>query len=257
MPSTVGRFAWSRRYYTNTLGGDPHIEVTLWQLDEVGNVIPIDDEFVFLDPKLLEDMEEIAKKSSDPFERLRATLTGEWRGAEVLADVNDRVSGQTQQLSNSVSWSKDIFEMRLAQDSLHLQIGMQLDSLERNFTRMVMVAEHLPEISDRMLAELNARATQLISTMDASVEHAFSDLDRQRTELQYYVSREREALVEQLRAAGDDLVRTTLDAVPGVIGQLLFYFVLAVAVLVGGPFALGFWLGGVRARARMKKRAGE
>ena len=38
MPSTVGRFAWSRRYYTNTLGGDPHIEVTLWQLDEVGNV---------------------------------------------------------------------------------------------------------------------------------------------------------------------------------------------------------------------------
>ena len=175
----------------------------------------------------------------------------------MLADVNDRVSGQTQQLSNSVSWSKDIFEMRLAQDSLHLQIGMQLDSLERNFTRIVVVAEHLPEISDRMLTELNSRATQLISTMDASVEHAFSDLDRQRTELQYYVSREREALVEQLRAAGDDLVRTTLDAVPGVIGQLLFYFVLAVAVLVGGPFALGFWLGGVRARARMKKRAGE
>ena len=177
--------------------------------------------------------------------------------AEVLADVNDRVSGQTQQLSNSVSWSKDIFEMRLAQDSLHLQIGMQLDSLERNFTRMVMVAEHLPEISDRMLTELNARATQLISTMDASVEHAFSDLDRQRTELQYYVSREREALVEQLRAAGDDLVRTTLDAVPDLVGKVLLWFVLAVAVLVGGPFALGFWLGGVRARARMKKRAGE
>lgn len=177
--------------------------------------------------------------------------------AEVLADVNDRVSGQTQQLSNSVSWSKDIFEMRLAQDSLRSQIGMQFDSLERNFTRIVVVAEHLPEISDRMLTELNAQATQLISTMNASVDHAFADIDRQRAELQYYVSREREALVEQLRAAGDDLVRTTLDAVPGLVGKLLFYFVLAVAVLVGGPFALGFWLGGVRARARMKKRAGE
>ena len=177
--------------------------------------------------------------------------------SDVIADLGDRFGGQSAQTVNSITWSKDIFEMRLAQDSLHLQIGMQLDSLERNFTRMVMVAEHLPEISDRMLAELNARATQLISTMEASVDHAFSDLDRQRTELQYYVSRERETLVEQLRAAGDDLVRTTLDAVPGVIGQLLFYFVLAVAVLVGGPFALGFWLGGVRARARMKKRAGE
>lgn len=177
--------------------------------------------------------------------------------AEVLADVNDRVSGQTQQLSNSVSWSKDILEMRFAQDSLRSQIGMQLDSLERNFTRIVVVAEHLPEISDRMLTELNAQASQLISTMNASVDHAFADIDRQRVELQYYVTREREALVEQIRAAGDELVRTTLDAVPGLVGKLLFYFVLAVAVLVGGPFALGFWLGGVRARARMKRRADE
>ena len=47
--------------------------------------------------------------------------------------MNDRVSGQTQQVSNSVSWSKDIFEMRLGQDSLRSQIGMQLDSLEQNF----------------------------------------------------------------------------------------------------------------------------
>ena len=51
--------------------------------------------------------------------------------AEVLADVNDRLSGQTQQVTNSVSWSKDIFEMRLRQDSLRLQVGAQLDSLER------------------------------------------------------------------------------------------------------------------------------
>ena len=30
-----GRFAWSRRYYTNIFGADPHIEVTLWQLDDI------------------------------------------------------------------------------------------------------------------------------------------------------------------------------------------------------------------------------
>ena len=177
--------------------------------------------------------------------------------AEVLADVNDRVSGQTQQLSNSVGWSKDIFEMRLAQDSLHLQLGAQLDSLEHNFARIVAVAEHLPQISDRMLTELNGQITQLIRTMDASLDQAFADIDRQRIAMQDYVTREREALVGQLRQTGDELVRTTLDAVPGVIGQLLLYFVLAVLVLVGGPFALGFWLGGVRARSRMKKRADE
>lgn len=133
----------------------------------------------------------------------------------MLADVNDRLSGQTQQVTNSVSWSKDIFEMRLRQDSLRLQVGAQLDSLERSFNRIVVVAEHLPEISDKVLEELNRQATQLIWTMNASVDNAFADFDRQRGELQQYVTREREALVEQLRATGDELVRTTLDAVPG------------------------------------------
>ena len=66
------------------------------------------------------------------------------------------------------------------------------------------------------------------------------------------VTREREALVEQLRATGDELVRTTLDAVPGLVGKILLYVVLALAVLIGGPFALGFWLGGVRAKYRIK-----
>ena len=173
--------------------------------------------------------------------------------AEVLADVNDRLSGQTQQVTNSVSWSKDIFEMRLRQDSLRLQVGAQLDSLERSFNRIVVVAEHLPEISDKVLEELNRQATQLIWTMNASVDNAFADFDRQRGELQQYVTREREALVEQLRATGDELVRTTLDAVPGLVGKILLYVVLALAVLIGGPFALGFWLGGVRARAKAKK----
>ncbi len=173
--------------------------------------------------------------------------------AEVLADVNDLVSGQTQQLSNSVGWSKDIFEMRLEQDSLRLQVGAQLDSLERSFNRIVVVAEHVPEISDKVLEELSRQVTQLIGTMNASVDNAFADFDRQRDELQQYVTREREALVGQLRETGDGLLRTALDAVPGLVGKVLLYLVLALVVLIGGPFALGFWLGGVRQRAKGRK----
>ena len=174
--------------------------------------------------------------------------------AEVLADVNDRMSGQTQQLANSVGWSKDIIEMQLQQDSLRLEVGARLDSLERSFGRIVVVAEHLPEISDKMLQELGDQVTQLINTMNYSVDNAFANFDRQRDELQRYVTGEREALVEQLRTSADDLVQATLNAVPGLVGKVLLYVVLALVVLVGGPFALGFWLGGVRERAREKKR---
>ena len=98
--------------------------------------------------------------------------------AEVLADVNDRVSSQTQQLASSVGWSKDILEMQLQQDSLRMEVGARLDSLERSFTRIVVVAEHLPEISDRVLDELNKQVTQLIYTMNYSVDNAFADFDR-------------------------------------------------------------------------------
>ena len=63
-----------------------------------------------------------------------------------------------------------------------------------------------------------------------------------------------QALVEQLRQTAGEVVRTTLDAVPGLVGKVLLYVVLALAVLIGGPFALGFWLGGVRARAGAKRK---
>lgn len=173
--------------------------------------------------------------------------------AEVLADVNDRVSGQTQQISNSIGWSKDILEIEFGQDSLQTQLGRRLDSLERDFSRMVTVAEHFPELSDRTLEALNRQAAELMWTMESTMDAAFADVDRQRSELQAYVSRERAALVEQLRVAGDDLVQSGLDALPALVGKVLLYVVLALVVLIGGPFALGFWLGGVRQRARDRR----
>lgn len=173
--------------------------------------------------------------------------------SEVLADINDRVSGQTQQLSGSIGWSGDILEMQFQQDSLKGQLTARLDSLERNFDRMVSVAENLPAITDRMLADLNRQVSQLMGTMNASVALAFESLDHQRAELQHYVSQERKELVVQLRDAGDEMVSSLLDALPGVIGKALFYIVLSLLLLLGLPFGLGFWLGGVRERAKEKK----
>ncbi len=172
--------------------------------------------------------------------------------AEVLADVNDRVSGQTQHLSSSIGWSKDLIEMQLREEGVSARIEAQLDSLDRQFGRLALVAEQLPELSEAMVAELGGQLGQLLEAVDATTRGAFADLERQRTELQGYVSAEREELVGQLRDAAAELVREAFDAVPGLVGRVLLCFVLALAVLVGGPFALGMWLGGVRERARRR-----
>lgn len=173
--------------------------------------------------------------------------------AEVLADVNDRVSGQTQQISNSLGWSKDIIALQFQQDSMRNAIGQQLDSLERNFNRMVVVAEHIPEISDKMMQSVGDELTRFISTVDSSVDNLFYETNRQRNELQTFITREREAMITDLRSSADEVVQHALDAVPSVVGELLIYIVLGILVLLGTPFALGFWLGGVRQRARERR----
>lgn len=173
--------------------------------------------------------------------------------AEVLSDVNDRLSGQTQQLSNSIGWSKDMIEMQLKQDSLRSQIGRQLDSLERSFSRMAGVAEHLPQISSDVMRELNGQVAQFIYTINGAVDNAFENLDHQRDELQTYITREREAFVVEARTAADEALRTALDALPSMLGKIIFYVVLALVVLLGLPFAAGYWLGNYRQRVKAKR----
>lgn len=174
--------------------------------------------------------------------------------SEVLADMSDRVGGQTQQMASSLGWSKDILELRLQQDSIRTQVGRQLDSLDRNFRRIVLVLEHIPQISDAVVGSLNEQVQSLIGTMNASVDHAFLNFDRQREELQLYVSTERAALVRELRAAADDTIRTTLDGVPSLVGKVVGWLILLGVVVLGVPFVLGFWLGGLRARVGQRKK---
>ena len=95
----------------------------------------------------------------------------------------------------------------------------------------MVVAEHLPEISDKVLEELNKQVTQLIYTMNCSLDNAFANFDRQRDELQRYVTAERQALVDQLRESADGVVQRALDAVPGLVGKSAAVVVLALVVL--------------------------
>ena len=173
--------------------------------------------------------------------------------AEVTADMGDRFGSQSEQLISSIGWSKDLLEIQFRQDSIRDRLAAQLDSLESDFRRMVGVMEGLPELTDGVMAGFNERVAELIGTMNAGIDNAFSDLDRQRMEVQRYVSAEREALIGQAQQAVDAAVQGALDRVPGLVGRLLFYVVLFALVMLGLPFVLGFWLGRWRERARRRR----
>ncbi len=175
--------------------------------------------------------------------------------SEVISDVNDRLTGQTQQIANTVGWSKDIFQLQLQQDSTRSALGARIDTLEQHFSRIVTVTEHLPEISDKALAEFDKQVHDILDAMQMAIDTSFADMSHQRMELQHYITNERQAIIGQLNDSAQSLVTTTLDAIPSLVGKALLFIVTGILILLGVPFALGFWLGGVRQRARDKKNA--
>ncbi|MEG1612410.1 MAG: hypothetical protein RRZ83_01830 [Alistipes sp.] len=174
--------------------------------------------------------------------------------SEVVADMSDRVGGQTQQFSNSIGWSKDIFELQMQQDSTRTKLERQLDSLNRDFTRMAVVMEHMPEISEQAIRAFSDRVQGLIYTMNASVDNAFTNIDTQRAELQLFIAAERKEMMVDASKAADSAVRTALDGLPGLLGKMVVWLILLAVVLLGMPFAAGFWLGTLRERLRERKK---
>ena len=160
--------------------------------------------------------------------------------SDVIADLGDRFGGQSEQMVNSIGWSKDIFELQMQQDS----------------DRIVTVMEQLPQIADYMGKSLNTEVAALIETLNGAVDNAFADLDRQRAELQGYISAERKALVDQAQQAVDAAVQNAMDRVPALVAKLLAWIVLFAVIMLGVPFGIGFWLGRVRERAKTRKTGG-
>ena len=62
--------------------------------------------------------------------------------------------------------------------------------------------------------------------------------------------------MRELHAAADDAIRTTLDGVPSLVGKVVGWLILLGTVVLGVPFALGFWLGSVRTRAKERRMRG-
>lgn len=173
--------------------------------------------------------------------------------AEVMADMGDRMGSSSKQALDAMGWTRDMLLLEWKQDSLRAELRMRMDSVERHFNRLVAVAEDLPGVTREVAEEQNRAVDEMLASLGHSVDNAFAGAERQRLELQSYVTNEREALVRQANEAAGELLTQVFDALPGLLGEILFYLVLALVVLLGLPFAAGFWLGSLRQRVRERK----
>ncbi len=177
--------------------------------------------------------------------------------ADVVSDMSDRMTGQTGQAMNTLSWTKDIIEIEWQRDSTAQAVQRQLDSLESNFERIVVVMENIPQISDTVLAVFNVHVETMMRTFERSLDNAFGQIDRQRNEIQRFVSAEREAAIEQGRGIADSVTAQVMDRIMASVGRIALWTIALALIVLGLPFAAGYWVGTFRERLRWRERHSE
>jgi hypothetical protein len=132
--------------------------------------------------------------------------------------------------------------------------------LDGRLERLTTVAEGSPELVREAEAELRASLQELFDRLDASTratgamvhrerEALFADVERERLALLAAVDVQRRALTADAGRIADQLVRTSGNEVRRFTRQAAVLGIVFYLVLLGLPFAAGYFLG--RARSRL------
>lgn len=171
---------------------------------------------------------------------------------EVMADMNERISGYSTQFGNELSWSKQMFSLEMEQDSIKNKLTIKLDSISQSFNRMVVVFEHSPQIVNAITNNLSKQMQELIGVMNSSVNSAFYSIANERQQLQEFFNAQREVLMQEIQQNIDVAIKTTMSTLPSLIGKIVIYLVLGLSLLFCVPFFAGFMLGRWRERKKTK-----
>jgi hypothetical protein len=156
--------------------------------------------------------------------------------------------------------------MRRTQLALHdsgyeaSDVRAALVRLDSRLERLTTVAEGSPELVREAEAELRASLQELFDRLDASAratgamvhterEALFADVERERLALLAAVDVQRQALTADAGRIADQLVRTSGSEVRRFTRQAVMLGVVFYLVLLGLPFAAGYFVG--RARSRL------
>ena len=99
----------------------------------------------------------------------------------------------------------------------------------------------------------NSSLEKVLASLESSLDYVFGQVDLQRSELQRYVSAEREAIIRQTAESAQGMVQQALDQVPAIVSRVAVWLVLLAIVVLGLPFTAGYWVGTLRERTRQRK----
>lgn len=136
----------------------------------------------------------------------------------------------------------------------HAQVNAALQRLDERFARLADVAQSAPQLVQGAIGDVRQSLREVVDRLDASSRETTAALSAERTALFANIQSEREAMVAAVNTqrtafaadatrVADRVVMTAGEQLRRLIAQTLLLLTLLFAVVLGLPFAAGYFLG--------------
>jgi hypothetical protein len=180
--------------------------------------------------------------------------------SEVVADATNRFDYASEVAGKKFAWQTSLFLKEQGLDSIPLET--RLARVEYELERLVEVAENSPEILATAIEDFRSAVNPIFKGLNSEISRAVVNLAverraldqmilRERIALDTMIQRERLALGLDAREIADTGIKSAFAEIHGMVKSILFFGVIALIVVLGMPFYLGY-LTGKRAAGRDK-----
>ena len=172
--------------------------------------------------------------------------------SEVVADASNRFGYWTDASGKRFNWKTELMLKKRGVDSLDIEA--KIAEIDRQFERLLAVAENSPETIKEAITEFRNNISPLFSDLNyeigSAMESLSSDIEsidgmlqRERMALDSIIKRERLALTVKADELVETGVANVFDGIGKTLRNLIIYIILLFLVVLGLPFYLGYLLG--------------
>jgi hypothetical protein len=181
--------------------------------------------------------------------------------SEVVADATNRFDFGTDVAGKKLAWQTNYFLKDQGLDSVPLEV--RLASVEYELERLADVASNSPEILSEAIENFRNSVYPIFTELNAGIERTMIGLSRERAALDLIIMRERVALdtliLRERLALGQEAreianigIKNAFAEVHRMWKSALFYFILALIIVLVVPFYLGYVTGKKAEKSRKK-----
>lgn len=172
--------------------------------------------------------------------------------SEVVADATNRFGYYSEASGKRLNWKTEMILRQRGIDSMDIEA--KIAEIDRQFDRLIQVAENSPETIENAIKEfrnnigplfrnLNYEIGSAMQSLSSDVQSVNGMLQRERIALDSIIKRERSALTTKADTLVETGIENAFEGLGKTLRSLIIYFIVLFIVVLGLPFYLGYVIG--------------